>query len=206
MPRKSSAALHVDPLLVAWEGSQWKLALDAHMDVLTKEAKKGVALSQLEGTAPTALVRAPPFITALTRSRPSEDADGRVTHPRRCTLGTPSQRRYANGYIYQVTVLLRRSVLNLRRQGDRLMWNYLINIANFLFLGIFFLGLRVSVRGRWTVRHGPSEGADARLRNPATGADARRRNPATAGLVVSSPTTSSQSWSFSRATPPSSFS
>ena len=194
MPRKSSAALHVDPLLVAWEGSQWKLALDAHMDVLTKEAKKGVALSQLEGTAPAALVRAP-VITSLTPSRPSEDADGRVTHPRRRTLVTPSQRRYANGYIYQVTVLLRRSVLNLRRQGDRLMWNYLINIANFLFLGIFFLGLRVSVRDRWTVRHGPSEGADA-----------RRRNPATAGWVVSSPTTSSQSWSFSRATPPSSFS
>jgi hypothetical protein len=43
-------------------------------------------------------------------------------------------------------VLLRRSALNLQRQRGRLTQTFLINLANFLFLGIFFLGLRVPVR------------------------------------------------------------
>ena len=46
-------------------------------------------------------------------------------------------------------MLLHRSVVNLKRQRSRLLQSYAINIANFLFLGIVFLGLRIPVRASW---------------------------------------------------------
>ena len=46
-----------DPLLRAWEGSKWKAALDTYMDGLTSQAKRDLALAQLQGESPAAMVR-----------------------------------------------------------------------------------------------------------------------------------------------------
>ena len=55
---------------------------------------------------------------------------------------------YANGLAEQVAVLLQRSLVNLGRQRNRLFQSYMVNLVNYLFLGIVFLGLRISVDRR----------------------------------------------------------